>query len=355
MGNTKISIEEDRFLINGSLTYAGCEYNGRSIEGLLFNSRMVQAVFDDENQETRQHWKYPDTGLWDPERNTNEFVEALSDYKAHGLLAVTVGLQGGGSIYRNQIYQEYLNSAFTSDGELKPAYFDRLDRVIQKCDELGMIVIVNYFYFIQARKLSFAAIKTAAEKTTEYLLSKNYENVLIDVANESAPFWNYPELEPERIHVLIDLVKNITSNGKRLYVGCSRVGGSNLPHFPQWMEVEDFNLPHGNSTTADEIRHKVRLLRDTPEYRKRPRPILFNEDSVFVENLQAAAEEFASWGFYCQGYGSNYQDRYDWTKHGRESEYEKLSGFQTLPVNWRINTENKRAFFHELKAMTTPS
>ena len=87
-------------------------------------------------------------------------------------------------------------------------------------------------------------------------------------------------------------------------------------------------------------------------HRKRPRPIVVNEDSVFVENLEAAVEEGCSWGFYCQGHGSGYRDRMDWTTHGREDRLEDLSGFQTVPVNWGINTDIKRAFFERVKAIT---
>ncbi|NQT18174.1 MAG: hypothetical protein HQ592_00615, partial [Planctomycetes bacterium] len=63
---TNISIHETQFRINGKPTYEGISYRGTSIEGLLFNSRMVQAVFDDECPETVGRWRYPDTGEWDP-------------------------------------------------------------------------------------------------------------------------------------------------------------------------------------------------------------------------------------------------------------------------------------------------
>ena len=35
---------------------------GNKIEGLLLNSRMVQGIFDDYNEETKKKWKYPDMG-----------------------------------------------------------------------------------------------------------------------------------------------------------------------------------------------------------------------------------------------------------------------------------------------------
>jgi hypothetical protein len=124
--STEVSIDGTRFLLNGSPTYEGVSDRGRPIEGLLFNSRMVQAIFDDENPETAVHWRYPDTGVWDPDRNTDEFCAMLPEYRRYGLLGVTVGLQGGGSIYVPEVYDAYVNSAFTPEGELKPAYCDRL-------------------------------------------------------------------------------------------------------------------------------------------------------------------------------------------------------------------------------------
>jgi len=151
---TEIELDGVRFLINGRPTYEGVTYRGRSVEGLLFNSRMVQAIFDDENPETAVHW----TGRWDPDRNTDEFCAALPEYRRRGLLAVTVGLQGGGSIYTPEIYDHYLNLAYEPDGALKPAYFERLGRVLQAADAAGMVVIVNYFYWKQAARLESGAV-----------------------------------------------------------------------------------------------------------------------------------------------------------------------------------------------------
>jgi hypothetical protein len=54
--------------------YTGRTWKGHRIEGLLFNSRMVQGIFDDLNPQTRERFVHPDTGRWDPDRNTGEFV-----------------------------------------------------------------------------------------------------------------------------------------------------------------------------------------------------------------------------------------------------------------------------------------
>ena len=92
---TQITADGERWLINGQTTYQGRQYRGWDVEGLLMNSRMTNAMFDDENPVTRQLWAYPDTGEWDADRNTDEFIAQLPTYRAHGLLAVTVNLQGG--------------------------------------------------------------------------------------------------------------------------------------------------------------------------------------------------------------------------------------------------------------------
>jgi hypothetical protein len=92
---TAVSVDGDRFVINGKPTYEGGQYKGLEIEGLLLNSRMVQGIFDDLNPETRSRWAYPDTKRWDPDRNTREFVAAMPQWRSFGLLAFTINLQGG--------------------------------------------------------------------------------------------------------------------------------------------------------------------------------------------------------------------------------------------------------------------
>lgn len=349
---TRITIDGTRFLIDGRPTYEGRVWRSRSIEGLLFNSRMIQAIFDDACPETRERWRYPDTGRWDPDRNTDEFCRALPVYRAHGLLAVTVGLQGGGAIFAPEVYDRYLNSAYEPDGTFKAPYFERLRRVLRAADDCGMVVIASYFYFKQARRLEGErTIRSITERVTDWLLRTGFENILVDVANESAPFWQVPIFEPERIHRLIEVVKSTTLNGRRLLASSSTAGGGQIPT-PSWLDAEDFSLPHGNGCTPEELRDKLRRWRETDAFRKRPRPLLVNEDSIFVDNLEAAVEEYASWGFYCQGYGSAYRDRMDWTTQERETNVERLSGFQTVPVNWSINTPTKRAFFDRLREIT---
>lgn len=349
---TEISIEGTRFFINSKPTYAGVAYRDKPVEGLLFNSRMVQAIFDDDNPETAVRWRYPDTDQWDPNRNTDEFCAALPEYRRHGLLAVTVGLQGGGSVYIPAVYDHYINSAFAPDGSLKSAYFDRLRRILEAADAIGMVVIVIYFYGKQLAKLGGdPAIRRATEEATEWLLKTGYRNILVDVKNEFRAGDGLTE--SQNIHQLIEIVQRATLEERRLLASSSIHPENFLPE-GRWQEIQDFYLPHGNSVWADELRHQLQRVKASEAYQKAPGPLLMNEDSVYLESLDAAFEEYVSWGYYSQGYGCGgwKHGRFDWPAQDREISYEDLSGYQTVPVNWGINTPRKREFFARVKTIT---
>lgn len=76
-GQTVVSISGDEFLVNGTPTYAGRFWQGHKVQGLLMNARMVQGIFDDRDPSTAGRWAYPDTGKWDADRNTAEFIAAM--------------------------------------------------------------------------------------------------------------------------------------------------------------------------------------------------------------------------------------------------------------------------------------
>ena len=115
---TVVSVDGRQFAVNGHPTYEHRSYDGMTVQGLLFNSRMVQGVFDDRNPATRGRWAYPD-GPWDAERNTREFIAAMPLWKNRGLLAFTINLQGGSPEGYSRS-QPWVNSAFETDGRLRP-------------------------------------------------------------------------------------------------------------------------------------------------------------------------------------------------------------------------------------------
>jgi hypothetical protein len=327
--HTAVSIVGDEFYINGKPTYAGREWNGQKIQGLLLNARVVQGIFDDRNTNTVARWAYPDTRKWDAERNTREFIAAMPEWRRHGLLAFTINLQGGMPV-SGANSQPWHNSAFEADGTLRADYLARLERVIDRADKLGMVVILGYFYFGQDERLSDeAAVVRATDNATRWLLDHGWRNVLVEIDNECDMSYDHAILKPARVHELIERVKNTARDGRRLLVSVS-YGGGTVPR-ENVVRAADFLLLHGNSTPdPKQIAAMVRRTRAVQGYT--PKPVLFNEDDHYhfdqlTNNFTAAVGEYASWGYYDQG-KNNYVD-----------------GYQSPPVNWGINTERKKGFF----------
>jgi len=391
---TQLSIRGDAFYINGRPTYAGRMYNGKKVEGLLMNTRMVQGIFDDLNPETASRWVYSDTGKWDPDRNTTEFLAAMPEWKRHGVLAFTINLQGGspgGGPGRGRGAQPAAapptppqappqaagtpaaplpagdpnappgrgrgrgpagpmleNSAFDPDGNLRPAYMARLERILDRADELGMVAIVGYFYFGQDQRLKDeAAITRGVLGATNWILDHGYRNVLVEINNECNLGYDHDILKPPRLPELFELVRQQKRGDHVLMVSASFGGtdssmtGREHPDTPATASVvknADYLLVHGNGPNdPDLIRRCIAGNRALSGNRRIP--VLINEDPNFhftEENnhLLASVGEYVSWGYYEQGQ-NNYQD-----------------GYQSPPVNWGINTENKKQFFELVKKVT---
>src|SRR5262245_4043884 len=180
---TTVSIANGGFAINGTPIYQGRSWKGHRIEGLLFNSRMANAIADDENPETRGAWSYAD-GPWDAERSTREFIAALPSYYAHGLRAVCINISGG-SPQGYSWHQPWKICGFTPDGAIKPAWAARLDSVIKACDRIGMAVILGLFYGKQSGTLrDESCVKAAVTNTVDWLIAKQTGNVLLEIGNE---------------------------------------------------------------------------------------------------------------------------------------------------------------------------
>jgi hypothetical protein len=336
---TTVTIKDDQFYINGKPTYEKRFWKGYKIEGLLLNSRMVQGVFDDENPETVKNWIYPDSKKWDADRNTNEFVLNIEKWHSYGLLSFTLNLQGG-SPYGYSSGQPWINSAFREDGSLKVAYLERLEKILNKADELGMVPILGLFYFGQDERLKDEkAVISAVNNIVDWLLEKNYRNILIEIDNEcNISNYDHEILKPQRVHELIDIVKAKSKNGFRFYAGTS-YGGGFIPQ-SNVVKSSDFILIHGNGVSdPDAISNMVIQTRMVEGYTKKP--ILFNEDDHFKfdegkNNFTSAIINYSSWGYF------------DY----RMKDESFSDGYQSVPVDWGINSKRKIQFFNLVKEIT---
>ncbi len=286
---TTFSIEGDRFFINGHLTYSEYPKCPKQYQGLLMNARFIQGIFDDAEAPER----FDRFGKeFDAEANTEELIAALPMWYQKGLRAFTVGFQGGGPCFTTDNYT-ISNNPFGRDGSaIDPAYLARMKRVIEAADRIGMLVIVSFFYGAQTRFLQddlavIRAVKTAAN----WLRDERFTNVIIEIANEH-------NVEDYKIHpILFDekgiaqLIRIAQRESGGMPVGCSTTG-----HYlsKEIAEASDVILIHGNNMSRQMFYNHIREAKQI-----RPaRPIVCNEDSQALAEMQVALDEGVSWGYY---------------------------------------------------------
>ena len=202
-----------------------------------------------------------------------------------------------------------------------------------------MVVILGLFYFGQDEELADEqSVLNAVDNTLDWLNESEFRNVIIEVCNECDTDYEHDILKPARVHELITRIKERTYNGFNYPAGVSYSGGT-IPDV-NVIEVSDVILLHGNDVNdPEEIREMVRRIKVLHAYNAQP--VVFNEDDHYGfdqddYNMKAAIESYASWGFF------------DYRRQGEEFE----EGFQSVPVDWSINSERKKAFFEKVKEIT---
>lgn len=314
MNRTTLSIEKDKFLINNKLTYSeipACKY-----QGLLMNTRFVQGIFEDKLDPKR----FDRFGRnFHAEQNTRDLIASLPKWYAAGVRGITVGLQGGGACFTidgNTIQ----NNPFSSDGKsLDHSYMNRMESIINAADEIGMVVIVSYFYWSQTRFFKGEEeIQNAVVTASTWLKEKGYKNVIIEIANEHnmEGYMKHKILhQAAGIVTLIHLAKEASGG---IPVGCSGTGG----YFSEDIaEASDVIMIHGNELTRNQLYNMIKRAKAI----KPMRPIVINEDSQAISQMEVAIKNGVSWGYYN-----------NMTK-------------QEPPVDWRITKGEDQFFTLRLK------
>ena len=274
-------------------TYSSRRFRGEA-RGKLVMIRFPPALFSDEWMGARE---------FDPDKNTDAVIASFELLAEHGVGAIGVNLQGpdhgDGSGYGGLV------SAFKPDGSLKPKWLDRLERLIEAADGRGLVVCLSYFSRDQDEVFeSAAAIVAGARNMTDWLIEKNFRNVIIDVAygwDVEKENWDHGAFIPESIAELIETVRERFQEVEfTLPIGASAGGGMTYPS--SLARICDVILVHGNGLSASQKRSGL------PNLISYQRPVWMIEDNngyeATAENLRReriSADTFfkrgAGWGY----------------------------------------------------------
>lgn len=172
--------------------------------------------------------------------------------------------------------------------------------IIRHADDLGLVVILGLFYFGQDEGLADgAAVVSATDAVTDWVLANGWTNVIIEVANEQSPYFLHEILRNlNRSHELVLRVQGRSTAphlpAGRLLVSTSFLGGVIPPDLT--MQSSDFILLHGNGQSVTGIRDMVAAVRGSNSWIDQP--IVFNEDSTDLANFEAATAAGAGWGYF---------------------------------------------------------
>ncbi|MFO0978783.1 MAG: serine hydrolase [Planctomycetaceae bacterium] len=319
--DTRVSIKDHWWLINGVPVNQGA-----SCEGLLMNARMVNATFEDSAR--------PD---FNPDANTDELLAALPDYRGHGINALTLCLQGG-----MPGYEGARNSAFESDGTLRPQYLQRIERVIQACDDLQIVVILGLYYQRQSAILKDeAAVRAGVVNAVSWVKDQGFTNVVVEIANE------YPH--GGFVHDIIrsaqgqaSLLRLARQTVPDILLTASGYGDGKID--PEVAEACDFLTPHWNGTPVEKIPERLALLQ------KFGKPIVCNEDDRTGDQAVAALKATVKNG---AGYGlmlKDHNQKFPFHFHGAADDrifYSVLCGMTTYfpppesKGGWRFTTTDQ--------------
>ena len=287
---------QDRFYVRGGptstwgFTYGGGSFK-RNVRGSLALVRVPHAIFDDEWLRERE---------FDPDRNTDSLIEQLDLYRSHGIGGLVVSLQGGDPGYSAEANgvtrgssadlgegAGALVSAYESDGSLKRAWMDRLDRLIDAANNRGMILCLVLFQQDQDEALaSPEAILAAARNVAQYLIERNARNVIIDVADawdEPQGRWDHRRFVPRYVEHLIRTVREqFQDSDFTPPIGAS--SGSGMLYPLSLAQLCDVVLLQGDGRSASD------KLARSRQFKRYERPVLMVSDRNGVQAKRAELE-----------------------------------------------------------------
>lgn len=317
-GQLRVGVSDYRWLLNDQVTCPGA-----AAEGLLMNVRMVNATFEDRNRDD-----------FDPDANTDRFIEMIPDYAEHGVRAFTFCLQGG-----MPGYEGALNTAFEGDGSLRPGYTTRVARAIEACDAAGVAVILSFFYQRQMGIFDGPdPVRAAVVSGVRWVAEQGFTNVVVEIANEYAHngFVDHQIVKSDEGQVeLIQLAKETAAQEcPDLLVSTAGMGSGRLGE--SVAEAVDFIIIHFNNTDMADVPDRIEALKH------HKKPILCNEDTKVgkrgAEVASLCVEHGCSWGLMQRAVNQHHPFAFD----GAADDPEVYARLRALTTDPKTRTSTQR-------------
>lgn len=187
----------------------------------------------------------------------------------------------------------YAAKKLSEDGSsIDEKYLNRMKRIIDAADRIGMAVIVCMFYGAQSRFLKDDdAVFRAVKSVSNWARDNSFTNVILEIANEH-------DVDMYHIHPVLyldtgiaQLLEVASRESGGIPVGCS---GTGKVFSRNIADKSDVVLIHGNDKTRQRLYDFIQKAKAGSS----GKPVVINEDSQCIGNMMTAMDVGVSWGYY---------------------------------------------------------
>ncbi|MCL2159420.1 MAG: hypothetical protein FWH48_08435 [Oscillospiraceae bacterium] len=290
-----------------------------------------------------------DGGFADIEKTRLDFIKNLSGWRASGVDIVTLGLQSPSPFrehYKKAREQkkeksekniEFKSSALKADGSLDKGYLENAKRIIEAADGAGLLVCVNIFSAWQERIFEDEyAILNGAFNVVDWLLEKNFSNVMVNITDVSHIFYKSSVLCGGGVIRLLKSLKERADDSLILGAGLKSLGNIPAALLGEYIKNSDFVPIYSNAENAKLAHNTKKMLGDICFLKG-----IMRENGADIPIIMAKGDDL---GERYNSYGKNnlaeaLENGISWFYYDRE-------GFFMLPVDWdKDSSQKKRNFF----------
>jgi hypothetical protein len=264
-----------------------------------------------------------DKNIADTEKIKYEFIKNLPEWRKSGVNLITAGLQSPNPFaeyYKKAREQDktkdisFDSSGIKPDGSLDLDYLENAGEIIKEANKYGFCVLVNLLS--PACENIFEdeyAIVNGIFNAVDWLLEKNFSNILVNITDISHTFYKSSVLNPGGIIRILKSIKSLRSlKEKKERTGNNIIFGAGIKSFAgvgeknisEYIKFSDFIPVYADNTKKMLEKIYFFQARTQAKNKKIPMVVVKGDDlsdkhnSYGKNNLAEASENNASWCYY---------------------------------------------------------